>query len=277
MTSNQISDTLVPLRSEYSGLSNPQDINKEVTNPRIKPLKDAKKPINSGKFRDMFQVDLIDMRKCAMKDSYGHLMQWILSLKDYSTQLTYLTALPEKKASFVAYELDKIFGLIGYPTILYMGNKKEYEADEIIKLLKEYNNTITTVPGRPRTRRSIALVKRLINHLQTIERFYNRVPNWTKLLGTVMQIINSKKGRGGKCNVEPYMAVFGQPYHLPIACDIETIRQCATIDEKVMKDEYLEQSGEELCILDETKKLSPPEEPYWEDDEEEESTKNASS
>jgi hypothetical protein len=262
MTSNQISDPVVPLRSESSGLST-QDINKVTTNPIIKPLKGARKPIDSGNFRDMFQVDLIDMRECAMKDSYGNLMQWILILKDYSTQLTYLAALPSKKASFVAYELDKIFGLIGYPTTLYMGNGKEDMATEIVELLKEYNNAITTVTGRPRRRRSNTLVKRVINNIMTAERLNKRVPNWTKLLGKVMQTINSKKGRG-KHDVEPYWAVFGQPYHQPISCDIETIRKCATIDEclKVTKDERLQQLGEKLCILDETKDFSPPEEPY---------------
>eukprot|EP00986_Skeletonema_menzelii_P015721 scaffold12485_cov137-Skeletonema_menzelii.AAC.2 len=45
-------------------------------------------------FRDRFQVDLIDMRSCAMEDVYGNTMNWILTLKDHFTHLTYLYHFP---------------------------------------------------------------------------------------------------------------------------------------------------------------------------------------
>jgi hypothetical protein len=72
--------------------------------PNVPPTKGANKPILSLEFRDCIQVDLIDMR-----------------VKDHSTGLVYLCALPQKKAIFVAAELEKYFGLIGYPEIFHTG------------------------------------------------------------------------------------------------------------------------------------------------------------
>ena len=113
--------------------------------PVVKRLKGAKKPILSENFRDRFQVDLIDMRSVAMDDVYDNTMRWILTLKDHSTQLTYLVPLPKKIAKFVAYELDRIFGLIGYPSIFHTDNGKEFTANQILELLKEYSSSRSTV------------------------------------------------------------------------------------------------------------------------------------
>ena len=68
----------------------------------------AKKPILTSDFRDCIQVDLIDMRTMRKLDIYGQ-MQWFLTVKDHSTGLLYLAALPQKKAEFVAAELEKYF------------------------------------------------------------------------------------------------------------------------------------------------------------------------
>ncbi len=38
-----------------------------------------------------------------------------MTVKDHSTGLVYLVALPRKKAEFVAAELEKYFGYVGYP------------------------------------------------------------------------------------------------------------------------------------------------------------------
>ena len=86
-------------------------------NSGIEKKKGARKPIISSEFRDRFQVDLIDMRTIRRRDVYGHMMRWIMTVKDHSTGLIYLVALPRKKANYVAAELEKYFGFVGYPGI----------------------------------------------------------------------------------------------------------------------------------------------------------------
>jgi hypothetical protein len=83
--------------------------------------KGARKPLISSEFRDRFQVDLIDMRTIRRRDVYGHMMRWIMTVKDHSTGLIYLVALPRKMAKYVAAELEKYFGFVGYPTIFHTG------------------------------------------------------------------------------------------------------------------------------------------------------------
>ncbi len=75
--------------------------------------KGAKKPILLSEFRDPFQVNLIDMWTMRKKDVYGQMQRWIMTVKDHSTGLVYLCALPRKKADFVAAELEKFFDLVG--------------------------------------------------------------------------------------------------------------------------------------------------------------------
>lgn len=89
--------------------------------PNVPPTKGAKKPILSSEFRDRIQVDLIDMRAMRKKDVYGNMQRWIMTIKDHSTGLVYLCALPRKKAIYVAAELEKYFGLIGFPEIFHTG------------------------------------------------------------------------------------------------------------------------------------------------------------
>jgi hypothetical protein len=87
----------------------------------IAKKKSVRKPIISSEFRDHFQVDLIDMRTIWRKDVYGNMMRWILTVKDHSTGLIYLVALPQKMAKYVAAELEKYFGFVGYPSIFHTG------------------------------------------------------------------------------------------------------------------------------------------------------------
>jgi len=89
--------------------------------PNVPPTKEAKKPILSSDFRDHIQVDLIDMRTMRKRDIYGNMQLWIMTVKDHSTGLVYLCELPQKKAIFVAAELEKYFGLIGYPENFHTG------------------------------------------------------------------------------------------------------------------------------------------------------------
>ena len=93
--------------------------------PIIQARRGAAKPIVSHQFRDRFQVDLIDMRTKRKKNIHGVLMRWIMTVKDHSTGLTYLAALPKKQPQFVAHELDLLFGFIGYPSIFHTDNGGE--------------------------------------------------------------------------------------------------------------------------------------------------------
>ncbi len=89
--------------------------------PTVPPRKGAKKPIISSEFCDCFQVDLIDMRAMRKKDMYRVMQHWIMTIKNHSTGLVYLSALPRKTAVFVANELEKYFGSVGYPHIFHTG------------------------------------------------------------------------------------------------------------------------------------------------------------
>jgi hypothetical protein len=89
--------------------------------PTVLPRKGAKKPIISSEFCDRFQVDLIDMRTMWKNDVYGVMQHWIMTVKDHSTGLVYLAALPRKTAMFVANKLEKYFGFVGYPHIFHTG------------------------------------------------------------------------------------------------------------------------------------------------------------
>jgi hypothetical protein len=89
--------------------------------PNVAARKGAKKPILSSEFRDCVQVDLIDMRSMRKRDVYGRMQCWIMTIKDHSTGLVYLCSLLQKKAAYVASELEKYFGFIGYPEIFHTG------------------------------------------------------------------------------------------------------------------------------------------------------------
>ena len=112
--------------------------------------KGSRKPIRSAYFSDRFQVDLIDMRKPKKRDPFGVLMRWILTLKDHSTGLVYLTALPRKRADGVAYKLQEIFGVLGYPRIFHTDNGKEFTAKVVLEFLRMMNPNILAVTGRAR-------------------------------------------------------------------------------------------------------------------------------
>ena len=77
-------------------------------------------------------------------------MRWLMTLKDHATGLTYICALPRKEAHLVAYKLQEIFGLIGYPNIFHTDNGKEFTAVCVLELLHHLNPNIMTVTGRPR-------------------------------------------------------------------------------------------------------------------------------
>lgn len=116
--------------------------------PVIEPKKGAKKPIISSEFRDRFQVDLIDMRTMRKRDVYGQMQRWIMTVKDHSTGLVYLVALPRKKAKFIAAELEKYFGYVGYPNIFHTGRYiivLQFFCNSLLSLCSYYTNHILIV------------------------------------------------------------------------------------------------------------------------------------
>jgi Integrase zinc binding domain len=105
--------------------------------PKIKKLKGAAKPIMSTKFRDRFQVDLIDMSHDPQTNPTSQVMKWILVCKDHLTGFHMVRALPAKKASIVAHELSLLWGMMGYPLILHTDNGTEFVAKDVMEFVKE--------------------------------------------------------------------------------------------------------------------------------------------
>ena len=48
----------------------------------IKALNGAMKPISSNEFGDRFQGELIEMQKKRMRNIYGIMQHWIMTVKD---------------------------------------------------------------------------------------------------------------------------------------------------------------------------------------------------
>jgi hypothetical protein len=122
-------------------------------NPVIAPHRGAKKPIHSDNWRDRFQVDLVDYRKMPRPNIYGQIQRWLMAVKDHGTGFTALFSLPRKKPMYVAFELERYFGLAGYPLIFHTDNGNEFTARLIIDMIADINPAILTVTGRPRTPR----------------------------------------------------------------------------------------------------------------------------
>ena len=131
-------------------------------------------------------------------------MRWIMVLvKDQFTGLCYLRAIPNKNAKFVCFELNSLFGLIRYPHIFHTDNGSEFTAEQVVGMLKRWNQTILTVTGRPRKpsdQGSVEiinrLVKRVMNSVLASEvQKGNLRPNWgTKYLGEDNSIQNRQCG-----------------------------------------------------------------------------------
>ncbi len=75
-------------------------------------------------------------------------MRWVMTLKDHATGLTHICALPRKRPNLVAYNLQEIFGLIGYPKNFHTDNGKEFTAKLILEFLRQLNPNIITVTDR---------------------------------------------------------------------------------------------------------------------------------
>ena len=210
----------------------------QAEQPIVKKPVGAVKPIASSSFRDRFQVDLKDMQSQPCKDVYGHVMKWIMTLKDHFTKLVYIKALPQKRMMFVASELNHIFGLIGFPTVFHTDNGQEVSGVDCIQMIRSWNPNCVTVTGRPRTPTDQGSVEnmnkqigKVLTRLQQEKSNQGLDTNWVNLLPDVMAAINSSSTCGSLCQ-SPYYHVFGMEFTEPLMrLPTQTLRDTTTVDE----------------------------------------------
>ncbi len=160
------------------------------------------------------------------------LMHWILTLKDHATSLVYLCTLSRKRANHIAYKLQEIFGIIGYPMIFHTDNGKELTAKVVLEFLRDLNPNILTVTGRPRrpsdqgsVENMNKFVKRTLGTVLSKYRLVGKDRNWIEVLGSIASAINLQHGRG-KHDVSAYEAVYGQKMDHNFSCSKEEARRC---------------------------------------------------
>ncbi len=148
-------------------------------------------------------------------------------IKGHATGLVYLCALPRKHPNLVAYKLQEIFGIIGFPKIFHTDNWKEFTVKIVLKFLCQMNPNIISVTGQPHHPSDQGLVegmnkllKRIIGSVQTKRRLVGDNPNWTDVLGLVAAVINSQHGLR-KDDVSSYEAVYGQQLDHEVSCSKE--------------------------------------------------------
>jgi hypothetical protein len=98
-------------------------------------------------------MDLMDYRKMPHPNIYGQVQRWLMAVKNHSTGFTALFLFPRKKPMFVAFELERYFGLVGYPLIFHTNNINEFTTRLIIDMIANINPAILMVTGHPCTPR----------------------------------------------------------------------------------------------------------------------------
>ena len=112
------------------------------------------------------QVDLIDMRKFRKCNSFGVVMNYIVTIKDHFTGFVILDCIPRKTPELVASVLNKWFGSYGYPKILHTDNGKEFTGKVIINAMRANAPSMLTVTGRPGTPRDQGSVENMHGHVK---------------------------------------------------------------------------------------------------------------
>jgi hypothetical protein len=227
-------------------------------NPVTRTIEGSRKPIFFKSFHDRFQLDIINFQALRKHDPFGVLMRWVLTTKDHATGLMYLCALPRKCPDLIAYKLQEIFGVIGYPKIFYTDNGKEFTAKFILQFLCAMNPNILTVTGRPRRPHDQGSVENMNNFVKRVlgmvlaeRRLAGENPNWTEVLGSVATMINLQHGCR-KNDVSLYKAVFGHEFNHEFACSKEEAHRCWTLDERmrITNDKEFEEDVQEYFVLD---------------------------
>ncbi len=145
----------------------------------------------------------MDFCKLRKRNPFGVLMHWNLTLKDHATALVYLCTLPRKRANLIAYKLQEMFGIIGYPMIFHTDNRKDFTAKVVLEFLRDLNPNIFRVAGRPHrpsdqgsVENMNKFVKRTLGTGLAEYRLVDEHRNWTEVLGSVGSAINMQHGRG---------------------------------------------------------------------------------
>jgi hypothetical protein len=68
-----------------------------------------------------------------------------MMVKDHSIKFTVDISLPRKKLDFVAFNLDKYFGMVGYPYIFHTNNGNEFTARLTLEMIAKINPSILSV------------------------------------------------------------------------------------------------------------------------------------
>ncbi len=136
--------------------------------------------------------------------------------------------LPRKRSNLIAYKLQKIFGIIGYPMIFHTDNGKEFTAKVVLEFLQDLNPNILAVTGssrHPSDQGSVENMNKFVKRtLGTVLSEYKLVGkdrnHWTEVLGSIASAINLQHGRG-KHDVSAYEAVYGQNMDHDFSCSKE--------------------------------------------------------
>jgi hypothetical protein len=109
----------------------------------------------------------------------------------------------------------------------------------VVDMMMEHNRNCFIVTGGPRSPRDQGLVESANKQAQHVlksissERCLQSLKvNWTNLLGQVMSVCNSHSD-WKKYDVSSYKAVFGQRYHSQLKCNLEDMRKCRSIYQRL--------------------------------------------
>ena len=158
-------------------------------------------------------------------------MCWILVVKDHATWFI----LPRKQADLVAYKLQEMCGVIGYPKIMHSDNGKDFKAKIVLELLCNFNPNILSVYRQPacsQDRGSVENMNKFVGAILSERKMIGENPNWTEVLGSVAAAINSQHGRC-KDEVSSFKAVYVQVLHHELSCSNEEARQCWTVPQQL--------------------------------------------
>jgi hypothetical protein len=166
-----------------------------------------------NKYRDLFQVDFIDMNYNPKRNSFG-VMNWVVIVRDHFTGIVFLDCIPKKTPNFVVIVLERAFGILGFPQAMTICDGLESDSQMLIGRLKETNPQLTTVVGAPITQEDNAIQGTAVRVWSVLDEFESNQkergipPNWTKGLGYSMFTLNGKSPEGIQ-GVSAYHTVFG--------------------------------------------------------------------
>jgi len=200
----------------------------------------AKSHIQSGSFRWLWQLDLVDYREDPQIGHNGVTYKWLLNIKDHFTRFCILRPLPSKEAKHVAAELFFISNLLGYPMVIQTDNGNEFKGEVhllVEELQQRDDKAIFLTTGQPRTprhqgsvERSNGCIKKSIAKDVQHKRMLLEDPvekkkiSWLSEYPRSMASANSSLKTRRLYDVTPYFSLFGLPFKDPIFAHINSER-----------------------------------------------------